>query len=299
MKENRKTLAIIKFLGIFLIAVLFLFGFAGIVHAAPDCSTFSGVSLWQNVNFDCSLTFTDSGGSGLDVCKYEIESFDGLIWVQTDSKLYTIGEGCTGNGPFTPPDITVTLADATGKCRDTNINNCKLTKTTKDSAGNETINIYSYDIDYIAPTVLSFTIDGLSFPTTVNANSALNIVWTSSDTGGAGIQKHEVWRAPFAAGTCDYSNKSGCALVRVIDNAISPETTHSPPSDNTWWYGIHTLDNDNVPPQVNENCITEAPAHCGGVSSDELDPTRTILGPIKVVWKERPSMVNESTVGAM
>jgi len=121
--------------------------------------------------------------------------------------------------------------------------------------------------DIIAPRVDSFTINSISFPTTVNANSALTIAWTSSDMGGSGKDKDEVWRAPDSSG-------SPGTWVRIIDSATSPASDN--PADDTWWYGIHTKDNAN-------NCIDEAGDHaCGGVSSDGLDP-RTIRGPIQVV----------------
>lgn len=139
----------------------------------------------------------------------------------------------------------------------------------RDNAGNTSTwdsGAAQYNVDATAPTTTSFTVNGISYPSTVTASGALTIAWTATDTGGSGIQKHEVWRAP------DSGEVPG-TWSKIIDPATSPETNN--PANGTWWYGVHTLDNAN-------NCINEGGGHCGGVSSDGLDP-RTVRGPIKVI----------------
>ena len=128
--------------------------------------------------------------------------------------------------------------------------------------------------------VVTLDVDGYTSPP---ANGFLTIAWTASETGGAGIQEHEVWRAPDSGG-------SPGTFVLLIDDATSTEAHE--PVDGTWWYGIHTIDNTG-------NCITEENTHCGGVSSDSLDATRTVRGPIEVIMlhNQQPSIsiVTDST----
>ncbi|MBI4138043.1 MAG: tandem-95 repeat protein, partial [Candidatus Wildermuthbacteria bacterium] len=141
--------------------------------------------------------------------------------------------------------------------------------------------------DGTAPKVDDFAVDGVSCAgvavcasTELSAHDALSITWDAEDKGGSGIARYEVWRSgDMVSWECVAGTASGCASGT---DPVSPFSDN--PSDGTWWYGMHVVDNA-------DNCITEAAGHCGGVEADKFDAgdpdpvieKRIVRGPIKVV----------------
>jgi len=130
----------------------------------------------------------------------------------------------------------------------------------------------SYTNDDIAPTVNAFAVNGTSYPSVANINSAFPITWSASDAGGWGINHYEIWRAQDSGGAPG-------SWINLYPNAFSGQTDN--PGPGIWWYGLHVIDNAG-------NCITEAGTHCGGVSSDSFD-VRIVRGPIKAVYNTAPN----------
>lgn len=111
----------------------------------------------------------------------------------------------------------------------------------------------------IAPTVDSLSAN----PDNICLGESTTISWTSSDTGGVGIDRVEVWH-DNGSGWSQISS-GDCAGNQSEDGSCSGFPTV------TTDYGVHVIDN-------NGNCIAEDGSHCGGISSDSLDP-RSSYGP--------------------
>ncbi|OHA68830.1 MAG: hypothetical protein A3J68_02375 [Candidatus Wildermuthbacteria bacterium RIFCSPHIGHO2_02_FULL_48_16] len=156
-----------------------------------------------------------------------------------------------------------------------------------------------YRVDNSAPKFTAFNINGVSCeddfcPGTVTAQGGtLTFAFKAIDNAGAsGLKRYELWRARDAA------ENSGKWVWEPIQPNILPattSTTDTPPSDGTWWYGMHAV--DNTTGDSTGNCITEAATFCpGGVQSD--NETRTVRGPMKVMYGDQipPTIDSFSTV---
>jgi len=148
-----------------------------------------------------------------------------------------------------------------------------------DNANNQSgVSSVNYYIDKTAPTISAFS------PSITPTNSYPVLNFTVSDTGGSNLFQFELWRAP------DVNGSPGTwALVTSTQNtALTSLTDNTLTSDGAYWYGFHALD-------AAGNCITENGSHCGGVTSDSLDP-RTSVGPDKVVYDTTAPTPNPPTV---
>ncbi|MDP2664742.1 MAG: hypothetical protein Q8O97_02125, partial [bacterium] len=216
-------------------------------YSLPVVSATNASSQWFTSR-TTTLSVSDTGGSTLAQARYSWDT-------------NTMNSSCTSGGTTFTNGAVLTVAQGSHR----------LYLCARDGAGNLTSpnpwdsGADQYRVDYTAPTYQAFTVNGVfcsgfSCPATVTTSSPLTITWSASDTGGSGIQKHEVWRS-----------KDGEPWFLIQDNAISP-FSNTPPSSGTWWYGVHSVDNTG-------NCIQDNGGHCGGVSSDSLDD-RTARGPI-------------------
>jgi hypothetical protein len=127
-----------------------LFGTAGQIFAAdPTCKSLADNNTQQTANFPCTLLYQDTGGAGLKECAYEIKSNN--VSIRTGS--FSANDGCTGNGPYTPPSVTITVG-ANKDCRDNGNDKCSVIVTAKDNSDNITTTTYTLDINYnTAPTI--------------------------------------------------------------------------------------------------------------------------------------------------
>jgi len=133
-------------------------------------------------------------------------------------------------------------------------------KTSADSVMSVASNSVTTCQDIIAPMVLS--LNALT-PT----SSAPVITFTASDTGGSNIAYYQVYRTSDTSYPTGWTNVSG--------NITSTSWTDNGAGAGIWWYGLHVVDSAG-------NCIDENGVHCGGVSTDSLDP-RTPVSPVRVI----------------
>jgi hypothetical protein len=227
------------------------------------CSDLDNNLTQCKVTSPCTQTCAASGGSGTCSCQYtcsSVANYDTCGYA-LDAAGYTNTRCVTGG-------LSCVTCITNSDCDDSNpatIDVC--------TAGNTC----THTQDVIAPIISAFTVNGISYPTTVNASTAVSIAWTASDSG-VGINHYEVWRAPDSGGTPG-------SWSAINSGATSPITNN--PGNGTWWYGVHAIDNAS-------NCINEAGGHCGGAVSDSSDP-RTVRGPIKVIYYVGPITTNLST----
>ncbi|MFA5297327.1 MAG: DUF2341 domain-containing protein, partial [Lutibacter sp.] len=131
------------------------------------------------------------------------------------------------------------------------------------------------EIDEIAPTISLFKVDGVSYGSVANnTNGKPSIQWGASDTGGNGLDKIEIWRAPDNGGV-----PGSWSLINTNITTLSSGSWSDSVANGTYWYGVHAIDGAN-------NCIkgdtSQDMGHCGGVNSDSLD-VRTPRDPIKAI----------------
>ncbi|MBI2642528.1 MAG: chitobiase/beta-hexosaminidase C-terminal domain-containing protein [Candidatus Wildermuthbacteria bacterium] len=97
-------------------------------------------------------------------------------------------------------------------------------------------------IDATAPTISVFNVSPEA-PNWANAsNPTITISWTASDnSGGSGMKRYELWRAPDNQGS---PGDWGTSPVPGKEN-ISPTVTSTTdsPGNGVWWYGLHAVDN--------------------------------------------------------
>jgi len=101
---------------------------------------------YKGGSYGMKFRFSDSGGSGLSLCEYKIESYGNV------TRSWTQISGCTGNGPieFSPEQMTVN--NGTNLCRNEGTNRCTIYLHARDGAGKETWVQKSYSIDWTPPT---------------------------------------------------------------------------------------------------------------------------------------------------
>ena len=232
------------------------------------CNSVSCLGTWYAETVSVSLSCADPH-SGCDITQY------------------CIGSACVPSLTYSVPFDLTTSGTHIVRFR------------SLDTAGNTEITKEQIvTIDLIAPNITAFSVDGTSCTgaacstTTVIINGDPSIAWTTLDTGESHLKQIEVWRAWDANGDgilqgSEWDDSSPTAGTQP--NPVFTKTTgfdtldtdddvfiNSGLPEGTYWYGVHTVDNAN-------NCIDEATAHCGGVSSDSLDPSRTVRGPIKLI----------------
>jgi len=123
--------------------------------------------------------------------------------------------------------------------------------------------------DTTAPTVTSLSVN----PDSICSGDSSTISWTSTDN--VGVSWVEVWELT-PIGWYRISS-GGCAGNQPANGSC---TVYPTSASNI--YGIHAVDSAG-------NCIDETGAHCGGVTSDSLDP-RTAVGPDSVTVNTAPSV---------
>ena len=129
-----------------------------------------------------------------------------------------------------------------------------------------------YECDSGYPVIDTFTIEGQSYPTTVSITSGdPDIIWATTDTT-SGISRVEIWRGED---TTSNGNPDTWSLLTSNSPEDGSYIDNNPsPSNGTYWYGLHVLDNAG-------NCLTEDGTSCGG-SQVVGTSVGTTVGPIKV-----------------
>ncbi len=230
---------------------------------------FPAAGSWQNANFTVQYDATDTPIQ-IQTCTLSTKD-GGEDWVQRQNGISVCGSD---------QQKTIDIA----WCFTQGVDACGVRISASDPVNTTTAERF-FSIDLTAPTITSFTasdgattVDHTTDPL-ITTSGSITLAWTASDnTGGSGIQHYEVWQSPDGA--------VGWTQVGLIG---ATNFTHSPELGQDWWYGIHAIDNANSLGTDN-NCITEAGVHCGGVTSDTQDP-RTLFGPIRVVMN-KPPIVN-------
>ena len=82
-------------------------------------------------------------------------------------------------------------------------------------------------------------------PTSLNVGGAVSITCTVSDVGGSGLNRVELWRAPDAGGSPGTWAKIGNPINVSLYGTGPAQCSFIDPSPtvNTWWYGVHVVDN--------------------------------------------------------
>jgi hypothetical protein len=92
--------------------------------------------------------------------------------------------------------------------------------------------------DSILPTISAFSVN----PSSIGLGDSFPISYTISDSGGSGLNRADLWRAPDSGGV-----PGSWALIRTNSHSgngpVSSSFTDSPPSVGTYWYGLHAIDN--------------------------------------------------------
>lgn len=145
---------------------------------------------WQQTDYSISLSDTDTGGSNLDKCYYQIESNNAA------TKEKTIR-------PCSTP-ITITVGDLK-ECSSQGTNQCKIKAYATDAAGNigETVE-RTFSIDWTAPTggYINYT-DGYEKNTVTNITVGQG---TDEESGISSVQLYKK-EAVLSEGTCgEYGN---------------------------------------------------------------------------------------------
>ncbi|MBS1875079.1 MAG: DUF1906 domain-containing protein [Acidobacteria bacterium] len=92
--------------------------------------------------------------------------------------------------------------------------------------------------DTVPPVISSFTVT----PNSIAVGSSFSIQATVSDSGGSGLNRVELWRAPDAGGTPGtWSTITSTTLSGNGPTSVS--FSNGPPTAGTYWYGIHVFDN--------------------------------------------------------
>ncbi len=175
---------------------------------------------------------------------------------------YTVGVTATGGGKTHNASIYLTVESSGG------------------GGGSDIIapTITLFQIDNIRCSASTMTYDDMNSSgscenTVTSADGQPDFDWTVTDTGGAGLRDVKIWRTTDDNGS---PLEAGWTEVRedTINISSGDWSYTSTLTQGIYWFGIHATDND-------DNCITGTGTHCGGVSSDSLDP-RNIANPIKV-----------------
>jgi|GEM_PF-3552897 len=231
-------------------------------YSPPTVSANNASSSWFSSR-DVTLSASDTGGSLLDQAWYgwDLDTWDLDTWDPD-----TMNTGCT-------------IGFTDGTTLPVSAGSHQLYLCARDVAGNTDIwesKPAQYNVDPIIPTIDSFTVNGISYPTTVSIKGSPSISWVTSDIGGSHLKQIEVWRAWDANGDGvvqssewnDSSPSPGLQANPVSIKTIGFDTLDTDDDtyidsglpDGTYWYGIHTLDNAN-------NCGTERGYSCGDDSS--------------------------------
>ena len=91
-------------------------------------------------------------------------------------------------------------------------------------------------VDTFAPTVSAFTVT----PDAVIVGNSVTIAFTVSDTGGSGLQRIELWRAPDAGGAPGTWGQ--VQSLNLSGNGPVSSSFSDTPAVGKWWYGIHVVD---------------------------------------------------------
>lgn len=101
---------------------------------------------WQKPDLVSTFSYSDSGGSGLDICQYKVVSSG------TTTQDWTSAGSCSGDGPV---DLVKTITVGSGQnCRNEGTNKCTVYVKAKDGMGNwGSEGSRSFSIDWTPPTV--------------------------------------------------------------------------------------------------------------------------------------------------
>ncbi len=115
---------------------------------SPDANS------WHNTGFSLSVSDTDSGGSGLNICRYKVNSKIGADWVLT--KDWT-SRTCNATTPL----ITIGAGnDCQSEGRDGDDGKCRVTVDSTDLAGNPDSTFRHFSIDWTPPDAATISIAG-------------------------------------------------------------------------------------------------------------------------------------------
>ncbi len=203
------------------------------IDYTPPSVTFNGpaASTWEGAAFDIDISDSDAG-SGLALCQYMVESYDGSSWVETQAWA---ARTCNSS---TSASITVGSGN---NCPDEGTNVCRVTVRATDNAGmTTTLAARTFSIDYTPPAV-TFNNPAAS----AWESAAFNIDISDSDAGsglasclymvesydGSSWNTTLSWTsrtcnsttsAAITVGASSYCNTQGadycCVSVRATDN---------------------------------------------------------------------------------
>jgi hypothetical protein len=189
----------------------------------------SSTSIRLGSGVTIQVTISDSGGSGLDRAELWRSSDNGGRpgnWTNVQTNRYS------GNGPLTasftdsPPSpgsfwYGTHVFDKTGNQRN-EPSPIKITVTAQDT---------------IPPMVGSLN----ASPGTIRVGTATTIQFTISDSGGSGLNRAELWRAPDISGRP--GNWTNVQTNRYSGNGpFIAIFRDSPPTVGGYWYGTHVFD---------------------------------------------------------
>ncbi|MBI5465775.1 MAG: hypothetical protein HY974_00630, partial [Candidatus Kerfeldbacteria bacterium] len=199
------------------------------------------------------------------------------------------------SGVVAPTTKTCSISTAGGAC----------SVTAQDNAANSTTaSCSATNIDKTAPQITAWGLNNSITNALITKDYPI-FTWQVSDSG-AGIRSTdgvELWRAPYVAGTCDGVSLGGCDWSGNPKKKFGASSTGG--SDDTlgttsgkYVYGLHVVDST-VAPNPPGNCIAESKAHCGGVTTDSLDASRSSFSPFVVTYDiapPPPPVVSEAPV---
>ena len=161
--------------------------------------------------------------------------------------------------------------------------------------------------DTTDPVVTAFSIS----PNPAIAGNQLTATFSATDAGGSHLQRAELWRAPYDAGTCNGTNNSGCVWTFQQTNSGPPSPgpddwdngtlTDTPPAAGTYVYGIHVFDNaGNMGTEADSGLVTPVvvvnplnpppnPPGIGGGSGQPGADNSVACGQIVVNWTDNSS----------
>ena len=135
-----------------------------------------------------------------------------------------------------------------------------------DTVGFDYIKLTTSGGDTTPPTISSFTVT----PASVTLGGSFSIQATVSDSGGSGLSRIELWRAPDSGG-------GPGTWSQITQNALSgngPTTStfaNAPAVSGVYWYGIHVVDgagNQTNEPAPLSRTVTTTPTRIMGLSGN-------------------------------
>lgn len=106
---------------------------------------------------------------------------------------------------------------------------------------NDNFTLMAYFAPIGTPTVCALGVT----PSSLAVGGSVTISYTVSESGGSGLNRITLWRAPDAGGIPGVWQQVGSPinLATVGNGQAQGSFLDAPPAGGTWWYGVHVIDN--------------------------------------------------------